>query len=83
VGIFVLAVIALAALFAPLLAPYDPIKIRPTEALTPPSLAHPFGTDQYGRDILSRAMTGARLSLMTGLGAVVVALTAGVVVGLA
>ena len=66
--------------------PYDAgwmIKIRPAEALSPPSLTHPFGTDQYGRDILSRAMTGARLSLLTGLGAVAVALTAGVVVGLA
>ena len=83
VGVVILAVVALAALFAPVLAPYDPIKIRPAEALSPPSLAHPFGTDQYGRDILSRAMTGARLSLMTGLGAVLVALTAGVIVGLA
>ena len=44
---------------------------------------HPFGTDQYGRDILSRAIVGARLSLLTGLGAVAIALAAGVVVGLA
>src|ERR1700731_4222282 len=83
VGALILAAVALAALFAPALAPYDPIKVRPAEALSPPSLTHPFGTDQYGRDILSRAMTGARLSLLTGLGAVAVALTAGVVVGLA
>src|SRR6202158_2914440 len=83
VGALILAAVALAALFAPVLAPYDPIKVRPAEALSPPSLTHPFGTDQYGRDILSRAMTGARLSLLTGLGAVAVALTAGVVVGLA
>jgi len=81
-GAVVLAVIALAALLAPALVPYDPIKIAPGAALSPPSLTHPFGTDQYGRDILSRAMTGARLSLATGLGAVAVALTAGVVVGL-
>jgi peptide/nickel transport system permease protein len=82
VGAVILTVIALAAVCAPLVVPYDPIRIRPAEALSPPSLAHPFGTDQYGRDILSRAMTGARLSLMTGLGAVAVALTAGVIVGL-
>src|SRR5438094_3544488 len=82
-GALILAVVALAALFAPALAPYDPIKLQPVEALWPPSLTHPFGTDQYGRDILSRAMTGARLSILTGLGAVAVALTAGVVVGLA
>src|SRR5437879_12050118 len=80
-GAVILTVIALAALFAPALAPYDPIKIRPAEALSPPSLSHPFGTDQYGRDILSRAMTGARLSLLTGLGAVAVPLPAGAVVG--
>src|SRR5581483_1491419 len=82
-GALILAGVALTALLAPAVAPYDPIKIRPVDALSPPSMAHPFGTDQYGRDILSRAMVGARLSLLTGLGAVVVALTVGVVVGLA
>jgi peptide/nickel transport system permease protein len=81
-GAVILVVIACAALLAPLLAPYDPIKVRPAEALSPPSWQHPFGTDQYGRDILSRAIVGARLSLLTGLGAVVIALAAGVVVGL-
>src|SRR5262249_48139592 len=82
-GALILAAVGLAALFAPALAPYDPIRIRPADALSPPSLAHPFGTDQYGRDILSRAITPARLSLLTGVGAVAVALTTGVVVGLA
>src|SRR5437764_10491004 len=81
-GALILAVVALAALFAPALAPYDPIKIQPVEALSPPSLTHPFGTEQYGRGVLSRAIMGARLSLLTGLGAVAVALVAGVVVGL-
>ena len=82
-GAAILAVIALTALVAPALAPYDPIRVRPAEALSPPTLVHPFGTDQYGRDILSRAIVGARLSLLTGLGAVAIALAAGVVVGLA
>ena len=82
VGAIVLAVIGLAALFAPALVPYDPLQVKPAEALSPPTLRHPFGTDQYGRDILSRAIMGARLSLLTGLGAVAVALVAGVVVGL-
>jgi len=82
-GAVILTVIVLTALLAPALAPYDPIKIAPAAALGPPSLTHPFGTDQYGRDILSRVMTGARLSLATGLGAVAVALAAGVIVGLA
>jgi peptide/nickel transport system permease protein len=83
VGAVVLAAIALTAIFAPVLVPYDPLQVKPAEALSPPTLLHPFGTDQYGRDILSRAIMGARLSLLTGLGAVAVALAAGVVVGLA
>ena len=77
-----LALIGAAAVLAPVLTPYDPLKVNPMEALSPPSLEHPFGTDQYGRDILSRAMAGARLSLATGLGAVLLALAAGIVLGL-
>src|SRR3989441_10473347 len=82
VGGVVLAVIGLPALFAPALVPYDPFQLKPAEASSPPTLRHPFGTDQCGRDILSRAIMGARLSLLTGLGAVAVALAAGVVLGL-
>lgn len=82
VGLVILSVIGVVGLAAPWLAPYDPITINPAEALTRPSLAHPFGTDQYGRDILSRVIVGARLSLLTGLGAVAIALTAGIVLGL-
>ncbi len=82
-GAAILGIIGVAALCAPALAPYDPIRVKPAEALSPPTLRHPFGTDQYGRDILSRAIIGSRLSLLTGLGAVGVALTAGVILGLA
>lgn len=81
-GLAILSVIGIVALGAPWLAPHDPIRVRPAEALTPPSVAHPLGTDQYGRDILSRVMMGARLSLLTGLGAVAIALTAGILLGL-
>jgi peptide/nickel transport system permease protein len=81
-GAVILAFIGAVALFAPALVPYDPIRIDPANALAPPTLQHPFGTDQYGRDILSRAIVGSRLSLVTGLGAVVVALATGVVLGL-
>lgn len=81
-GLAILSVIAVAAFLAPWLVPYDPIQVKPAEALTPPSLARPLGTDQYGRDILSRVIVGARLSLLTGLGAVAIALTSGVVLGL-
>jgi len=48
VGAVILAIIGLTALFAPALTPYDPIQVKPAEALSPPTLAHPFGTDQYG-----------------------------------
>ena len=82
VGLVVMVVVGAVALFAPWLAPYDPITINPAEALQPPSLAHPFGTDQYGRDILSRMVAGSRLSLLTGLGAVAIALATGIVLGL-
>lgn len=82
VGLVVMVMVGAVALLAPWLAPYDPIKINPAEALQPPSLAHPFGTDQYGRDILSRMVAGSRLSLLTGLGAVAIALTTGIVLGL-
>lgn len=82
VGLAVMVMVGAVALLAPWLAPYDPIKINPAEALQPPSLAHPFGTDQYGRDILSRMVAGSRLSLLTGLGAVAIALTTGIVLGL-
>ena len=51
--------------------------MRPARRAVAPVAAHPFGTDQYGRDVLSRVITGARLSLLTGLGAVAIALTAG------
>lgn len=82
VGAIVLVVVALVALLSPLIAPYDPIKVDPVNALRSPATQHPFGTDQYGRDIMSRAIAGSRLSLLTGLGAVAIALATGVVLGL-
>jgi ABC-type dipeptide/oligopeptide/nickel transport system permease subunit len=80
-AVTVVAIIAV-ALAGPGIVPYDPIKMNPAEALSPPTAAHPLGTDQYGRDMLSRAIIGARLSLVTGFGAVSLALVAGTIVGL-
>jgi len=82
VGATMLFLIGAVAALAPTLSPYDPIRINPAAALSPPDWRHPFGTDQYGRDILSRSLVGARLSLLTGLGGVAIALSAGVVLGL-
>jgi peptide/nickel transport system permease protein len=80
--VFVLVVICSAA-FAPLLAPYSPDKQDYLNVLAGPSWAHPFGTDQIGRDLLSRILFGARTSLVIGFSAVVLALAAGTVVGIA
>jgi peptide/nickel transport system permease protein len=78
----VLAFLAATAL-APLLAPYDPLAPDWGAVLAPPSLAHPFGTDDLGRDILSRVLYGGRVSLQAGLLTVAFALAVGVPLGLA
>ncbi len=81
-GLGLILVIAAAAVAAPLLAPYDPLALNVPVRLEPPSGAHPFGTDEFGRDILSRTLFGARLSLLVGLVVTLVATGAGIVVGL-
>ncbi|MFT5365254.1 MAG: peptide/nickel transport system permease protein [Candidatus Latescibacterota bacterium] len=70
------------AVFAPLLTPYDPLAQDLYNRLKLPSLDHPFGTDDFGRDILSRVIFGSRISLRIGLIAVVIALTLGTGIGL-
>ena len=72
-----------AALAAPLLSPYDPIALNVSDRLLPPGHMHPFGTDEFGRDILSRTLYGARLSLLVGALVTLLATGAGIVVGLA
>src|SRR5438552_15224027 len=78
-----LVVIVLMAIFADVLAPFDPIETRPEIRLSAPSRAHPFGTDDIGRDVLSRVIYGARISLWVGLLAVGIGTAAGMVIGLA
>jgi peptide/nickel transport system permease protein len=82
-GTAVMAVFILMAVFAPLVAPYDPLDQNLPEKFDGPSLAHPFGQDELGRDILSRVIYGARISLTAGLAAVAVATVVGTIVGLA
>ncbi len=82
ISLVVLAAFILIAVAAPLLARYDPLKQVPTASLNAPSLAHPFGTDRLGRDVLSRVMYGARLSLWAAFIATVIGAAAGVVPGL-
>jgi peptide/nickel transport system permease protein len=87
-GVAVIAAAVLVAAFAPALAPADPVRNRLLDRLTPPMWAeggtarHPLGTDTLGRDVLSRLLYGARVSLVVGLAAVLVAGVVGVVFGL-
>ena len=77
-----IVVIVLTAIFADVLAPFDPVETRPEIRLQSPSRAHPFGTDDIGRDVLSRVIHGARISLWVGLLAVGIGTAAGMVIGL-
>ena len=82
-GVIVLSLFILAGIFAPLLAPYDPLSDRDLAAkFAPPSAAHPLGQDELGRDILSRLIYGARVSLTAGLAAVAFATVVGTLIGL-
>jgi peptide/nickel transport system permease protein len=81
-GLIVLVVLALAALLAPWITPYDPNEMM-FDMIGAPSWAHPLGTDDLGRDLLSRLIYGARISLFVGLSTVLIALAAGVFLGVA
>lgn len=83
-GVFCLAVVVLlvlVAIFAPLLAPYNPDAQELTNMLKPPSPEHLFGTDEYGRDILSRIIYGCRVSLSVGVVSQAIALVIGFFAG--
>jgi ABC-type dipeptide/oligopeptide/nickel transport system permease subunit len=83
VGMVCLLAICLLTILAPAIAPYDPIQIRLSAKLKPPSLEHWLGTDHFGRDILSRLIYGGRTSLSVGLLVVGFAFVLGVPLGLA
>jgi peptide/nickel transport system permease protein len=72
----------LVALFAPLIAPYDPLATSWSSVRKPPSWLHLFGTDEIGRDVLSRVIYGARASLLAGIVSVGISLAVGVPIGL-
>jgi len=78
----VLIVLVMVAISAHAVAPADPILVKPDQRLLPPSRVHPFGTDELGRDVLSRVIYGTRISLVVGLISVGVALVIGVGLGL-
>ncbi len=65
-GSLLLTVLVTLVLLAPLLTPFNPVKVSPRDRLQPPSAEHPFGTDHFGRDVLARVLHGGRLSLPMG-----------------
>ena len=81
-GLVVIVLFIAVAIFAPLIAPYDPIATSWSAIRKAPSLAHWMGTDENGRDVLSRVMFGARASLLAGVVAVLIAAGIGVPAGL-
>jgi len=81
-GLVVFLLLVLSALLAPRVSPYDPNLQDWKVRLQPPSAAHPFGTDEFGRDLLSRTLYGGRVSLVAGVVPVLLGATAGTLVGL-
>jgi len=82
IGLALFVGLLLMAALAPLIAPYDPIAINVRERLQPPSAAHLFGTDDFGRDIFSRVIWGSQLAVRLGTLSVLVALVGGIALGL-
>jgi ABC-type dipeptide/oligopeptide/nickel transport system permease subunit len=82
VGVVIVALLLLVAIFADALAPHSPVTNEQTRAFAPPSWEHPLGTDQLGRDMLSRIIHGTRISILVGVSSVVLALFVGVPFGM-
>lgn len=82
VGGTVLALLAAIAVLAGPVAPYDPVEMSIMNMLSAPSSSHPFGTDEYGRDVLSRVIFGARISLIVGLSVAFLSGVVGTTIGL-
>jgi len=81
-GLVLAAFLVMIALLAPLLAPYDPLVQDVRNMLSPPSKQHLFGTDDLGRDVFSRVLYGARVSVIVGLSAVTVGTVIGMILGI-
>ncbi|MEO0426317.1 MAG: ABC transporter permease [Pseudomonadota bacterium] len=82
VASLLLALVLLVALLAPWIVPHDPTRLTPAARLKPPSAEFWLGTDAFGRDLFSRIVMGARISLIVGIGAAVAAVAVGLVLGL-
>lgn len=81
VSIAILAIISLAAILAPVMAPGNPLRVSPANRFIPPSAEHIFGTDHLGRDMFKMVVHGARTSLLVGLAVTVISMSVAVVLG--
>ncbi len=81
-GIAVIALLALLAVFAPWLSPFDPNDLNPLARMKPPSGEHFFGTDALGRDLFTRVVWGARVSLIVGVAVSAISMVLGVLIGM-
>lgn len=81
-GLTIVLILVIAAIFAEYIAPYSPDQMGAGRRLTPPSWSYWFGTDEFGRDIFSRVIFGARLTIQVGTIAVSISLTVGLLIGL-
>jgi peptide/nickel transport system permease protein len=82
IGLVLVGIFVVVAVLAPLLAPYDAYEMNMLNRLKAPSATHLFGTDDFGRDLLTRILYGARISLAVSLGTVCLAILIGVTIGL-
>lgn len=82
VGLVIVTIMLLTAVFAPLIAPYDPYKMDVVHRLKAPSAAHIFGTDDMGRDVFSRVVYGARISLFVGFVVSLISGALGMIIGI-
>ena len=82
IGAVIISVLVITAIFGPSIAPHDPNHMYFSTVFSPPTLEHPLGTDDFGRDTLSRIMYGARVSLLVGIAAVGIAAPLGTLLGM-
>ena len=82
IGLIIMLLFVLTAIFADLISRYDPLTVDSAHRLAAPSMLHWFGTDSFGRDVWSRIVHGARISLAVGIGSTTLGATLGVIVGL-
>jgi peptide/nickel transport system permease protein len=81
-GLILVLLVVFCAIFGPWIAPDDPFKIHVAERFQAPSMAHLFGTDSLGRDVLSRVIAGSRIAISVGASSILIALVTGLILGL-